>query len=172
VALTVLQAVRLKISDVPTVADETLSFDGTATVFALSHANAVSGTAYVPLGGTAWTATGATFDPTGWVAFSGVGAAGSAFRVRYVHATFSDDEIGHFTAVGGDVLGAAVEACEALLFDAAKRASWSSPDGTQFSDTAAQAHLLALHERLKAEQREAAVTSGALESWSEQQEYY
>lgn len=170
--LTTAQQVRLRLADAPLLADVTRYGDGTATVFTLAHTNLTSGTAYVPLGATAWTATGATFNASGTVAFSGVISANSAFRVTYVHSTFSDDEIGHFTAVGGTVAGAALEAVGTLMFDAVKRARWSSPDGTSFDDTAAMSHLQALYDRLRVEQGEAAVGSGSLDSWSVEQEHY
>ena len=167
--LSIPDQVRLRVQDLPLVADVTQHGDGTANTFALAHRNAVSATAFVPgAGGTSWSATGATVDPTGFVSFSGVISANSAYRVRYVHSTFSEDEVGQFiTAGGGSVPGAALEACRALMFDSLKRASWAAPDGSQYDDTKAQAQLLALHEQLMTEVANAELTDGGFVSWVE-----
>jgi len=170
--LSTAQQVRLKIQDLPAVANDTYYGDGTATLFLLPHRNLTSGTAYVPIGGTAWTATGAVFDASGYVQFSGILPAGSAFRVQYVHSVFSDEEIGHFTAAGGTVNGAALQAIEALMFDSLKRARWMAPDGTQFDDTQAQGQLLRMYEVLGQQAKEEAIAGGAVESWGMEQENY
>ena len=168
-ALTTAEQVRLRIQDKPTIFDSTLAGDGSATIFGLGVTNVVSGMAFVPgVGG--WTATGATIDATGFVAFSGAISANSAFRVRGVHTVFSNDEIGHFTAVGGTVAGAALEAVKALMFDSLKRAKWAAPDGTEYDDTAAQQQLQKLYEQLDEEVNEGAVDAGAYASWSLGQE--
>jgi hypothetical protein len=175
-ALTTAQAVRLRVQDLPTVANETYYGDGTAVLFLLPHRNITSGTAYVPIGKTAWTATGASFDASGYVTFSGIIPANSAFRVQYVHSNFSDDEIGHFTAVGGTVNGAALEAVQTLMFDSLKRARWMSPDGTQHDDTQAQSMLSRMYTQLKAAvdetDAEAAAAGGEMQSWALEQENY
>lgn len=163
--LTTAQQVRLRIQDLPLVADVTRHGDGTATVFQLEHRNVTSATAYVP-GATGWTATGATVDPSGFVTFSGVISAGSAFRVRYVHSVFSDDEIGHMTAVGGGVAGAALEACKTLMFDSLKRAAWGAPDGTTYDDTKAMVQLTALYGQLTDELAGQALSEGTFAAWS------
>ena len=164
--LDVLAQTRLRIQDLPTVADLTQHGDGTAVTFALPHRNVVSASAYVPgAGGSSWSATGATFDPTGFVSFSGVISANSAYRVRYVHSTFSDGEVGHFTAVGSGVPGAALEACKVLMFDSLKRASWAAPDGVTYDDTKAQAQLLALHDQLVHEIAANDLVDGGFVSW-------
>ena len=163
--LTTAQQVRLRIQDQATYADATYYGDGTATVFSLPHRNLISGTAYVP-GGTGWTATGAAFDPLGAVSFSGVISANSAWRVRYIHSTFSDDEVDHMIAAGGSVDGAALEAVETLMFDGLRRASWTSPDGAAYDDTAAMKLLNDLYKTLKDAQADEALAGGSIESWS------
>jgi hypothetical protein len=168
--LSTAQAVRLRIQDIPAIFDKQLSFDGTATQYAIGYLNTTSASAYVTAsGGAAWTATGATFDTSGWVAFSAVQAAGVPFRVRGVYSVFSDEEIGQFTAVGGSVAGAALEACRTLMFDALKRASWAAPDGTRYDDTQAQGHLMKMHDALKAELEQDQIGDGGYVSWSEGQ---
>ena len=163
--LTTAQQVRLRIQDFPTVADVTQHGDGSASAFPLDHRHAASGTAYVPDASGRWSATAATFDPSGFVTFPDVISAGSAWRARYVHSVFSPDEIGHFTAVGGGVAGAALEACRALMFDALRRAQWAAPDGTRYDDTAALQQLRTLHSALLAEVNEGAVDAGGFASW-------
>jgi hypothetical protein len=160
--------VRLRIQDQPSVFDLTRTFDGSATVFDLPYRVISSATALVPDASGRWSATGATFDPSGWVAFSGIGSAHSAYRVRGVYSVFSDDEIGHFTAIGGSVAGAALEAVRVLMFDSLKRARWAAPDGSQWDDTAALDQLRALHDQLIADiERDQA--GGGFVSWAEGQ---
>ena len=166
-ALTTAQQVRLKIADAPLLADATYHGDGTADSFVLPHSNITSATAYVPLGATAWTATGCTFNASGAVAFSGVISANSAYRVTYTHSTFSDEEIGNFlTAGGASVNGAALEACEALMFDATKRSRWMAPDGSQFDDTKAQDHLRGMWSALRQGAADEAIAGGSIASYS------
>ena len=168
--LTTAAAVRLKIQDIPKRADLTFYGDGTAAVFSLPHANVISGSAYVPgAGGSSWTATGCTYDATGFVAFSGVISANSAWRAVYTHSTFSEDEIGQFTAVGGSINGAALEAVDSLLFDGLKRARWVAPDGVSFDDTKAVDLLLSMRSAFKDELSQAQVTDGDFASWAEGQ---
>lgn len=171
-ALTTAQQVRLRIQDQPLRADDTYYGNGTADSFSLPHANLTSGTAYVPVGGTAWSATGCTFDQTGFVQFSSVIAADSAFRVVYVHSVFSEAEIGHYTAVGGSVAGAALEAVRALMFDGLKRARWMGSDGSQYDDTQAMRLLNDLHSALQTEVAQAQISQGGFQNWSLEQEGY
>jgi len=168
-ALSTAEQVRLRIQDKPTIFDLTMVGDGSATIFGLGHTNVVSATAFVP-GGGGWSATGATVDPTGFVQFSSIISEYMQFRVRGVHTVFSDDEIGHFTAVGGGVVGAALEAVGALMFDSLKRAKWAAPDGTQYDDTMAQQHLQSLHDQLVDEVKEGSVDAGSYASWALGQE--
>lgn len=168
--LTTAQHVRLRITDAPAWFDDTRYGDGTATLFTLPYVNITTASAYVPLGGTAWSATGCTVNASGFVEFSGVISANSAFRVRGVRSTFSDDEIGQFTAVGGSVAGAALEAARTLAFDSLKRASWAAPDGTTYDDTKAMDAIYKLIDELKGEIADAEVSSGAFGSWALNQE--
>lgn len=170
--LTVNQQVRLRVQDQPLIADVAYYGDGLLNTFPLPHRNLSSGTAFVSAAG-GWSATGATFNPTGSVAFSGVLSANSAFRTRYVHSTFSDDEIDTMiTAGGGGVNGAALEAVQTLMFDGLKRASWAAPDGTEYDDTAAMRLLTDLYDKLKEEQAEAAVAGGGIAPWGLNQSQY
>lgn len=170
--LSTAQQVRLRIQDQPLLADATYAGDGTALSFALPNRNLTSASAYVPLGGTAWSGTGASFNATGSVAFSGVISANSAFRVTYVYSTFSDDEIDTMITAGGGVNGAAIEAVTTLMFDGLRRASWGAPDGTRYDDTAAMTLLKDLYDRLKLEQDEAAVADGGIAEWGYNQGNY
>jgi hypothetical protein len=164
--LTTAQQVRLKIQDAPISENVTLYGDGTATVFRMPHGNLTTASAYVPIGGTAWSATGCTVDPTGAFMFSGVISANSAYNVRYIHTTFSDDEITNFLDVGGTILGAALEAVEALMFDAIKRARWMASDGTQYDDTSAQSHLAKMHDLLSKQIEAESTSAGGFSSWA------
>lgn len=167
--LSTAQMVRLRIQDQPKLFDEVRVFDGTAQVFTLPWLNITSASAYVTAsGGAAWTGTGATFA-SGQVQFSAVGSAGAPFRVAGVYSTFSDDEIGHFTAVGGSINGAALEAVQTLMFDGLKRARWMAPDGSQYDDTAAMGLLKTLHDTLSSALEAQEVAGGGWVSWSEGQ---
>ncbi len=172
------QQVRLRVQDQHLRHEMTFPGDGSASAFALPHRNLQSGTAFVfvtAAGGTpltGWSATGATFDVSGFVTFASVPSAASALRMTYVHSTFSDDEIGHFTAVGGSVNGAAFEAVEALMFDSLKRAAWAAGDGTTFDDTKAMDQLRFMHSAFKAELQQAEIGMGDVASWAVNQENY
>lgn len=167
------QYVRVKIRDIPRFMDVTRYGDGTATVFSLAPSlNLSSGSAFVPLNATAWTATGATFDASGFVTFSNVISANSAYRLTWVESTFSEDEIGLFITAGGTLNGAAIEAVIALMFDSLKCASWGASDGSTFSNTAAQQAAQQLYEKLIKEQQGEAIAAGGMNSWSVNQELY
>lgn len=163
-ALTTLQRVRLKIQDVPAVADVTTYGDGSALHFALQHPHVTSGSAFVP-GAGGWSATGAAFA-SGWATLGTAISANSAVRFRYVHSVFSDDELEDWIGTGGSVNGAAVQAVEALMFDGLRRAAWRASDGTEYDDTKAIDLLKALHDKLKDEEHEAALGDGGFESWT------
>lgn len=167
-SLTTAQYVRLRIQDQPKIADDTYYGDGYADTFQLPHANLSSASAFVQ-GTNVWTATGCTFNASGYVQFSAVISANSAFRARYVYSVFSDDEISHFTAVGGDIIGASLEAVQALMFDGLKRSKWVAPDSSEYDDTAAMKLLNDLYKTFKEEQLQAAIADGALSSWAETQ---
>ena len=168
-ALTTAQQVRLRIQDIPAVADVTRSFDGSASAFNLEHRNLTSGTAFVPGSNSLWSATGAAFNTSGYVTFSAVISANSAWRARYVHSVFSEDEISHFTAAGGSIAGAAIEAVQALMFDGLKRAKWAAPDGTTYDDTAALDALWKIYSAQKEEIADSETFDGGYDSWSEGQ---
>lgn len=174
--LTTAQQVRLRIRDPWRYAEELRVGDASAAEFKLAQGapfstlSALSAYVFLPAP-TGWSATGGTFDTTlGLVQFSGIISANSAWRARYQWAVFSEDEVGHFTAVGGTIAGAALEAVRALMFDGLKRAKWAAPDGTEYDDTAAMRLLEKMEERLIEEIRQD--PAGGIESWSEQQAYY
>lgn len=164
-ALTDAQQVRLRIQDIPAVADVTTFGDGSANLFNLEHRNASSGTAFVA-GAGGWSATGAAFDASGFVTLGTAISAQSAVRFRYVYSTFSDDEVDHFLSAGGGINGAAIEAVQALMFDGLRRAAWKASDGTEFDDTRAISLLNNIYDRLKAEEQEEATAAGGFEAWS------
>jgi len=172
--LTTAIQVRGRIQDPHLRHDMSFDGDGRASAFALPHRNVQSASAFVYVtaaGGTpltGWSATGATFDGSGFVTFDAVPSAASSLRAVYVHSTFSDDEIGHFTAVGGSVVGAAIEAVRWLRFDGLKRAAWAAGDGTTFDDTKAIAELDRIEKALIAERDEGEI-GGALYGWGETQ---
>lgn len=164
---TTAQQIRLKIQDIPVLADVTLYGDGIASTFLLNYANLTSGSAFVPsAAGGGWSGTGATFNASGSVSFATAISANSAFRLSYVHSTFSDDDIDTFLSAGGTVVGASMEALVALMFDATKRARWMASDSSSYDDTSAQSHLRGMYELLQAEVEKEAVFSGGIDSWS------
>jgi len=163
-ALTTAEQVRLRISDFPILEAATYYGDGSASAFNLPHRNLTSASAFIMNAG--WSATGATFDASGIVTFSGVLSAHSAFHVRYAHSVFSEAEINHFTAVGGNLNGAAIEAVQTLMFDGLKRATWAAPDGSEYDDTRAIGLLKDLYATLKTEQAEAAFAAGGFQGWA------
>lgn len=172
--LTTVQQVRLRIQDRLRFGEEVRAGDGLAAGFKLAQgapfSTLLSATAFVAVAA-GWSATGASFDgDLGLANFSGVISANTAWRATYLWSVFSDDEIGYFTAQGGSVAGAALEAVKALMFDSLKRARWSAPDGTSYDDTAAMSQLQKMYDQLWKEVREA--PEGGIESWSEQQAYF
>jgi hypothetical protein len=174
-ALTTAQQVRLRIQAPWQRGEEIQYGDGIASGFKLAqgqpYSTIISATASIV--NTGWSATGCTIDESnGYVTFSGVISANSAVRFDYLWSVFSDDEIEYFTAVGGNVPGAALEAVRALMFDGLKRANWQTPDGTRYDDTRAIDLLKALEERLQAEVERADGPAGGFESWSIEQGNY
>jgi hypothetical protein len=164
--LTDSQAVRLRIQDQPLRADTTYLGDGTAVSFGLPQRNISSGSAFVP-GPGGWSATGATFDATGFVTFGTAHSANSAFRTVYVYSVFSDAEIDQMLADGGTVLGASIEAVKTLMFDGVKRSIWKAPDGTTYDDTDAMEHLRSLFRLLEDERANTeGAAAGGMTSWS------
>ena len=174
--LTTGEQVRLRIADRWRFGEEVRAGDGTAQSFKLAQGapfgSLVSASAYVPAAG-GGTATGATFDTArGTGAVPSAISANSAWRADYLWAVFSDEEIGLFTALGGTVPGAALQAIRSLRFDGLRRAKWKAPDGTEYDDTAALRELKALEDSLKAERAGDGEPAGGIESWAEQQQFW
>jgi hypothetical protein len=159
------QQVRLRLTDPVRIEDRVYFGDGSASSFVLPHNNIVSGTGYVMAGG-GWSATGASFNPSGEVVFSGVPIDQQQWRVRYQWSVFSDEEIGYFTAEGGDAVGAAILGVQTLIVDASKRSQWMSPDGSQFSDIGSINALYAAYSALKDEQLNAGAATVSFQSWT------
>ena len=165
-ALTTAQQVRLKIQDQPLAADDVYVFDGSGIIFALPHRVITSATGFILDSNSRWSATGGVTFSEYAVSWGHTGSANSAYRTRYMHSVFSDDEIGHFTAVGGTVNGAALEAVQALMFDGLKRAKWVAPDSSEYDDTAAMKLLNDLYKTLKDEQHQEAIGAGGFQEWA------
>ena len=174
-ALTTAQQVRLRIQDNWRYAQEPRFGDGSASAFRLSQGapySTISGVALLVSTTAGWTATGGGWNTgLGLVTFSGVISANSAWQAEYQWAVFSDDEVGYFTAVGGTINGAAREAVKTLMFDNARRARWSSPDGTSYDDTKSMSDLRAMYDLLVTDDEETG-PAGGIESWGEQQMNY
>lgn len=169
--LTSAQLVRQRIQDIPRYYENaTLLGDGTARRFTLPHTNLTTASAYVVANG-AWSATGATFNVTGYVDFSGVISANTAFRVTYVHTVFADAVIDEYVSAHG-VVGAALQCAYDLQFDGLKRSRWQSPDGASYDDTMARSQLNDIISALKEEQADEATQGGMMWSWSMNQQDY
>lgn len=167
--LTSAQSVRELITDTPRYHDAGYFGDGTAQRFGFPHKNLTTASAYVPVGaggGTAWSGTGCTFSPSGWVDFSGVISANSAWRATFVHTVFSDDVVDEYLSAEGGINAAAIRFAHTLLFDASKRAYWMSPDGSIFDDTKSIGALNNLISALKHEEEEEAMQGGGFTSWA------
>lgn len=167
-----LDIIRSRIQDYAKAEDIFDYGDGLKTRFNLPHKNIMSATALVVVGGTAYSATAATFNVSGYVTFSSIIPLNTAVNFQYVQSTFSDDEIGYFTASGGgSVAGAALLAIRALRFDGLKRARWMASNGTQFDSTNAITELGRIESALKAElEEDAALAGGSVIGWSEGQQ--
>ena len=175
--------VRFRIRDQLRYDAEQIHGDGTASAFKLKQGrpfSVLSGT-----GGTGvtasiavaagWSATGTTAveHVLGRVIFGGAISANSAILMDYQWSVFSDEEIGWFTAVGGSVVGAALEAVRTLESDAARLARWGSPDGSTYDPTQTFANLAAMKAQLLAEKMGGEEgPAGSMESWSENQSEY
>jgi hypothetical protein len=166
------QLVRQRIQDEPLYANATYHGDGTANEFTLPHRNLSSGSAFVPLGGAAWTPTAATFNPSGTVTFSNVISANSAFNVRYVHSIFSDEVISSYLSAQGSIDGAALQCAYDLQFDAIKRAKWAAPDGSMLDDSQARETIREIIAAIQGKMREEAISEGSIQAWSENQADY
>lgn len=174
--LTDIQAVRQRIQDEPGYeAGRIMQGDGVSTVFSLPVRNLTTASAFVGIGTptpTAWSATGATFNPTGYVTFANPISANSAFMCQYAYSVFSDDVISAYLVTGGGVNGAALQCAYDLLFDALKRASWRGADGSTYDDRLLRDELRGIISALKHEEEEQAIFGGAMASWAENQGLY
>ena len=165
-ALTSAQYVRLRMQDQAKLEmNAAYYFDGKATAFSLPHRNITTASAFVLNAAGQWSATGATFNSSGHVAFATALPQNSGFMVHYSYSVFSDDEVDEFISRGGSINGAALEGVRALMFDGLKRARWMGSDGTQFSDVEAMGLLNNIHDRLLNEIQDEAVAQGAIQSW-------
>lgn len=171
--LTTAQQVRLKCADFPLLREQTFVGDGYASSFLLPHRNITTGSAYVQVGGTAWSATGATFNASGMVSFATASIpSASAVLCKYTESVFSDEEIDHFITAGGTVNGAALQALDTLFFDAAKRARWMAPDGTTHDDIGSITALQMARDKIMAEEEILGASEAYFQSWAEEQENY
>jgi hypothetical protein len=170
-SLTTAQQIRLKVADIPRLADNVFYGDGLASSFLLPHYNIISGSAFVP-NGAAWAPTAATFNASGMVSFANTVSANSAFRITCVHSVFSETEIDNYLEVGGNVNGAAIEAIHTLMFDAAKRARWMSSDGTSFDDVQAADYLWKAYSAIKADVLDEGAAVIGMQSWTMNQGDY
>ena len=175
--LSLADQVRLRISDRWRFGEEVRYGDGLASQFKLAQgapfSNVSALSAYHTAAG-GWSGVTASAQDTGLgtITLTGLLQANSAVRFAYQWAVFSDAEIGEFTAMGGNVAGAALYAVRTLMFDSLRRAKWKAPDGTEYDDTAAQKQLLEMEKRLVEEIEKSDGPAGGIESWGEQQQNY
>lgn len=168
--LTSAQAVRLRIRDLPVIADDTYIGDGSGRLFNLPHENISSGSAFVPGANGQWSATAAAFNASGFVEFDGTISANSAWRARYVHSVFSDEDIEHRLTTESGLTRVSLAFVKDLMFDGLKRAKWAAPDGSEYDDTKAIDLLDKLYRALAGEiaevDSEAAIAGGAIAGWA------
>ena len=172
--LTSADYVRQRVQDSARRANYTLYGDGTAQTFDLQHENIQSATAFVGIGSppTAWSATGGAFNAGGFVDFSGVVSANSAFNVRYVFNVWSDEVISAYIANNGGVLGASLQCAYDLLYDNVKRSRWMAANGSQFDNLQAGNYVKDIISAIKEEMQEESVFGGSMASWAETQGDY
>ena len=177
-ALSTAQQVRLRISDTYRFGSELISGDGTASAFNLREGapySNLSATAtasiFTAAAATGWSATAVDSwnNEMGRVVFADTPSAHSGIQIEYFWSVFSEDEIDHFTAVGGSVPGAALEAVNVLLFDSHKRARWAAPDGSNYDDSKATDNLMKIRDALRAELTSESGPQGGTVSWAEEQ---
>jgi hypothetical protein len=177
-ALTTGEQVRLLIQDQFRYDTETIVGDGTASAFklrqGLPHSQLSASSTAMVATTAGWSATGATIDHRyGRVIFSGVISANSAVNVGYYWSVFSEDEIGHYTAIAGSVNGAAREAIRALMVNYAKRGKWAAPDGSNYDDTMAMQNLKTIYDDLVSEDLGSdSAPEGGAANWPEEQTYW
>ncbi len=181
-ALNTADQLRFFMNDRPRYMDETRYGDGTANQFQVSGVPLVSGatalggfqpSAFVPLGGTAWSATGASFNyQHGVVSFSGVVSANSAWRVQYTYAVFSDQELDLVTGLYGDLNAMRLALVDNLMADAYKRARWGSFGGASYDDSKTLDNLMKMRSAIRAAMTEEQGPLGGIESWDANQQDY
>ena len=164
------QAVRSRIQDVVRLEEKVMLGNGTGAMFWLERENVLSGTAYVavPAG---WSATGSTFNSSGYVSFAGPISAYSAVRFIYTYSIFSDEEIDHWLTQGGSIPGAAREAARTLMFDSMKRARWVASDGSEYDDSKGMNLIKEILDKLDEEIAAGNVIDGGIVEWAMNQEY-
>jgi hypothetical protein len=163
------QLVRQRVQDFPQPIDDTYYGDGTANRYKFAYTNFVSASAFVAPGATAWSATGATFNVSGYVDFANAISANTAFRIVGVQSVWSDEMIGEYITAGGGVLGAALQCAYDLLYDNVKRSRWMAANGAQYDNMQAGAYVKDIISAIKAEMFEEATQYGAMTSWAENQ---
>lgn len=157
---------RLLVRDKPWLVDRTITGDGLSNSFLLPERNITTGSAFIT-GTNGWSATGATYNPSGEVLFSSVISAYALVRLRFVASIWSDAEIADFAAEG--LYAGARRAAYELMFDSTKRARWAAPDGSSYDDTAAIRAVEKLIDVLNQQQGEEVVSAGGYAQWSENQ---
>lgn len=176
------QQLRMRINDQPKRRVATLLGDGTAATYELgaqvggivtAGGAGYGPSAYVPQGGTAWSATGAAFGYSdGTVQFSGVISANSAFQVVWYDAVFSDEEVSYLTGLyPGNVERQHFEAVNTLMMDAYKRAAWGG-GGVTYDDSKTFANLAQTRAILFSAMTVEQGPAGGFESWSDAQQDY
>lgn len=169
---------RFRVNDLAKRQEYQFFGDGTAATFQLNTmpGGIVTGqgaahgpSAYVPIGSTAWSATGCTFDyRNATVAFSGVISANSAILTTFYHGTFGIDEIDFITANYGAGSEGVIAAVEVLMADASKRASWAG-GGVSYNEAQTFNNLKAMRDTLWKKLAEESGPQGGFESWADNQ---
>lgn len=184
-ALNTADQLRFYANDKPRLLVETRYGDGTGSGFQLSGVPIVSGatsfggfqpSAFVPIGaggGTAWSATGATFNyPLGMVSFANAISANSAYQVSYTYATFGDQDIDFVTGVYGDMYAMRLALIDNLMSDSFKRARWAAGRGAYYDDSTTMANLMLMRKAIIEERTTEQGPLGDIISWDEQQANY
>lgn len=144
--------------------------DGLTVFYPLPYNNPRSGSAFVMQAG-AWSATGATVNPTGYLEFQTVLPTASAWRARYQWSIWGDDELSGLLSAAGSVFGAALQAAYGLLIDGSRRARWMAPDRTTYDDVQAVAYVNDFISAINKERENQAAGAGGLIGWSDNQPY-
>lgn len=178
-------ALRFFMADRPRLLMETKYGDGTASAFQISGVPLVTGgtalggfapSAFVPIGvggGTAWSATGATFNiPLGTVSFNNAISANSAYQVKYTYSTFSDQEIDFVTGLFTDMYAARLALIDNLMADSYKRASWGVQRGAFYDDSKTMQNLMLMREAIYKEMTVETGPQGDILSWDANQQNF